>query len=312
MNKRIFWVIGIIAAGVVISAAIILTAVFKPWESKSASPKSESQATFDEASEKAPLRSSALDASDVKSSTESADSGETAETRDGNEDENKTATEAETESESVTEAETKAEPKAPQAMTELLSKHNRTLESLNSLGCGQFITVASSGSGAQIEFYELKGSEWVLSEELSCSGFVGANGTTDDMHEGGYATPRGIFHVGDAFYIGSKPETGLATFEVTDDIYWVDDPDSSHYNKKVKGVENKDWKSAEHMIDYYSSYEYGFVIDYNTESVYNAGSAIFFHVSSSSTAGCVGTSRDMVLRYLAKLQASANPYILID
>ena len=63
MNKRIFWVIGIIAAGVVISAAIILTAVFKPWESKSASPKSESQATFDEASEKAPLRSSALDAS---------------------------------------------------------------------------------------------------------------------------------------------------------------------------------------------------------------------------------------------------------
>ena len=56
---------------------------------------------------------------------------------------------------------------------------------------------------------------------------------------------------------------------------------------------------------------FGFVIDYNTEAVYNAGSAIFFHVSYNPTAGCVGTDREMVLQYLSKLDAYKHPYIII-
>jgi L,D-peptidoglycan transpeptidase YkuD (ErfK/YbiS/YcfS/YnhG family) len=46
-------------------------------------------------------------------------------------------------------------------------------------------------------------------------------------------------------------------------------------------------------------------------AVYNAGSAIFFHISYTPTAGCIGTDRDSVLKYLSKLQSSSNPYILI-
>lgn len=65
------------------------------------------------------------------------------------------------------------------------------------------------------------------------------------------------------------------------------------------------------MIDYLEKYEYGFVIDYNMEAVYNAGSAIFFHVSNNPTAGCVGTNRTMVLKYLQALKAPENPYIVI-
>ncbi len=65
------------------------------------------------------------------------------------------------------------------------------------------------------------------------------------------------------------------------------------------------------MIDYTTAYEYGFVIAYNPDAVYNAGSAILFHVSYSSTAGCVGTDKGMVLQYLAKLDSIKNPYILI-
>ena len=84
-----------------------------------------------------------------------------------------------------------------------------------------------------------------------------------------------------------------------------------YYNKRVEGTADKDWNSAEHMIDYSAAYEYGFVIDYNPDAVYNAGSAIFFHISYSSTAGCVGTDKNMVLQYLAKLDSTKNPYILI-
>lgn len=95
------------------------------------------------------------------------------------------------------------------------------------------------------------------------------------------------------------------------DTYWVDDPNSVYYNQHIEGTANKDWSSAEHMIDYMTAYEYGFVINYYTEAVYNAGSAIFFHISYGPTAGCVGTDRTMVLYYLASLDKSQNPYLVI-
>ncbi len=107
------------------------------------------------------------------------------------------------------------------------------------------------------------------------------------------------------------PNTGLTTFKITNDTYWVDDPNLAYYNKRVDGTQNKDWNSAEYMIDHPTEYEYGFVINYNTDAVYNAGSAIFFHVSNKPTAGCIGASREFVLKYLSKLNSSSNPYILI-
>ena len=225
-----------------------------------------------------------------------------------------TPTKDTTEIETQTEAEaTETNPVilAPENMVNLLVQNDNSLDSLSEIGCKQFVTVSSNGSNAHIDFYELKENEWVHDEALSCDGFVGANGVTTDMHEGGYASPKGLYPVGDAFYIYNKPETGLSTFEVTNETYWVDDPDSKYYNKRVEGISDKDWNSAEHMIDYAAAYEYGFVIDYNPDAVYNAGSAIFFHISYSSTAGCVGTDKDMVLQYLAKLDSTKNPYILI-
>ena len=219
-------------------------------------------------------------------------------------------TEKETEAESEA-TETEPAIQAPDNMVNLLAQNDNSLESLSEIGCKQFVTVSSNGSSAHIDFYELNENEWDIDESLSCEGFVGSNGVTTDMHEGGYASPKGLYPIGDAFYIYNKPETALSTFEITNDTYWVDDPDSKYYNKRVEGTSDKDWNSAEHMIDYAAAYEYGFVIDYNPDAVYNAGSAIFLHISYSSTAGCVGTDRDMVLQYLAKLDSTKNPYILI-
>lgn len=58
----------------------------------------------------------------------------------------------------------------------------------------------------------------------------------------------------------NAPNTGLTTFKITNDTYRVDDPNSAYYNKRVDGTQNKDWNSAEYMIDHPTEYEYGFVI----------------------------------------------------
>lgn len=200
---------------------------------------------------------------------------------------------------------------APEDFIRLLSICGTTSEEVTEMACRQIITVESNGSNAQINFYRFSDNTWTLDSDLSCSGFVGSNGITENMHEGNYATPKGIFPISEAFFIHEPPVTGLPLFQITNDTYWIDDPDSAYYNRRIEGTVNKDWNSAEHMIDYPVAYEYGFVIDYNKEAVYNAGSAIFFHVSTSPTAGCIGTDRTMVLKYLQALNIAENPYIII-
>ena len=199
----------------------------------------------------------------------------------------------------------------PDDMKNLLSQNGNTVDDLSAVNCSQLITVDSNGATAKINFYRLQNNQWIFDNDMSCSGFVGAKGVTQDMQEGRKASPKGLYSIGDAFYINNAPATGLTSFKITKDTYWVDDPNSAYYNKRVEGTQNKDWNSAERMIEHPVEYEYGCVINYNTNAVYNAGSAIFFHVSNKPTAGCIGTSKEFVLKYLSKLNSSSNPYILI-
>ena len=202
--------------------------------------------------------------------------------------------------------------KLPDALQALLDESGRTASELQELGVGQLVVVDSEGSTAEVSFYERTETGWQTDEGLLSHGYVGANGTTAAMHEGGSATPQGLFHVGSAFYQDDAPQTGLDVFPITPDTYWVDDPDSPNYNQLVVGDDALGGDHAEHMSEI-SSYTYGFVIEYNMPPTgYAAGSAIFFHVSHDSpTLGCVTVSEQKVLAYLAKLDASKNPYILI-
>lgn len=199
-------------------------------------------------------------------------------------------------------------PKDP--LVSFLEQGNITFGDLESRNCSQLIVVSAEGSYADICFYSRSSGKWEEVTALSCSGRVGRSGVSSRKQESDGATPTGLYSIGSGFYIHSAPSTGLDLFQITKDTYWVDDPDSQFYNQKVEGTENKDWDSAEHMIDY-STYRYGFVVDYNLAAEYNAGSAIFFHIGSSSTAGCIATSENMVLAYLAQLDKTQNPHILI-
>ena len=209
-------------------------------------------------------------------------------------------------------APTEPEITAPDDLLAVLTQNNIALQDLEFLGCTQLVTVIADGTSAQIDLYVLENYRWQQQEALHCSGFVGKNGTTAEKREGDKATPKGLYPIVEAFYIQDAPQTGLPLFQITDNTYWVDDPASQYYNKRVEGLENKDWTSAEQMIRYSSYYEYGFVVGYNTEGIPDAGSAIFMHVSNRYTAGCIATDRDFLLQYLAILSEEKTPYILID
>lgn len=219
-------------------------------------------------------------------------------------------TEAKTTDSAPTE-ETPAQTQMDEELEGMLSSRGISADTLSEQETSQIITVSSFGNSATIEFWEISDHKWTKDDALTVSGYVGEMGVTENMSEYIKATPAGFYPVMDAFYIYNKPDTGLDSFQITEDTYWVDDPSSDFYNQHVEGTRYQDWNSAEHMIDY-SSYAYGFVIGYNLSCVKGAGSAIFFHLGSGPTAGCVATSESYVLSYLSKLSASANPFILIN
>ena len=200
----------------------------------------------------------------------------------------------------------------PKILQDLLSEGGINLDEITDNGTKQLIVVKSNGNSADIKFFERTGKLWKEDTSLSFTGYVGSEGTInpDEMSEEHEATPQGLYSIGEAFYQNNVPATGLSAFQITSGTYWVDDPESQFYNQRVKGTNEKDWNSAEDMANI-PNYRYGFVINYNTECIPNKGSAIFFHVGSEPTQGCVSTSEDNVLAYLSKLEDSKNPYILI-
>lgn len=198
----------------------------------------------------------------------------------------------------------------PEELTKLLDLNSTTYEDLAQENCSQLVVVIASGTSASIRFYSCSDGLWQEIHEMSCTGHVGRSGVLSNKREGDGGTPAGIYAIGNAFYIQDEPETALEVFQITPDTYWVDDPNSTFYNQRVEGTDNKDWSSAEHMIRY-DAYQYGFVIEYNTSGKYAAGSAIFFHIGDHPTAGCISTAESMVLTYLAELDPNKQLRILI-
>ncbi len=198
-----------------------------------------------------------------------------------------------------------------ESMRKALTAAGISQEQLADRNAQQLIVVISEGDRAEVSMYEFDGCEW-KDLGLTFQGFVGKHGVSREAHEGANMTPFGLYPVGDAFYMKEKPETGLSSFAITPDTYWVDDPASRFYNLHREGIADKDWNSAEHMIDFPYQYEYGFVIRYNMDPIVpGRGSAIFFHINDKCTAGCVAVSRVECLAFLKALDKVKKPYILM-
>lgn len=190
-------------------------------------------------------------------------------------------------------------------------EHKQTIaDKMTTLGdAEQLVLVTAEGYGtsyAKITTFEKKDGNW--NEIHTMNGRIGKDGFANKMSEEVTQTPRGKYDIGMAFGRKGNPGTKLQWHDIQPNDVWVDDSNSSLYNTLQKKPSNGRWNSAENMN--VSAYDYGFVINYNTDRTPGAGSAIFFHVSSAATYGCTGASQQEVINMLKWLDPNKQPVII--
>lgn len=165
--------------------------------------------------------------------------------------------------------------------------------------------VGNGGSSATLTVHTKHNGVWT--ETLSCSARVGSRGITGSKREGDKKTPRGVYSFGQAFGIAGNPGISRSYLQVNNNHYWVDDSNSSYYNKLVDASQTGiQWSSAEHLVDYQEAYRYAIAINYNTACTPGAGSGIFLHCSTGrATNGCISVSQGDMIRILKMLQGDA-------
>lgn len=199
----------------------------------------------------------------------------------------------------------------PPYLTQVLSAEGLSFEDLDFT---QLVLVVAHHSKAVIYCYEQSNGIWNFNDGLGyINGYVGRNGVSENKIEGDDCTPAGMFRLGYAFGVNGKPETEMTFRQITENSFWVDDPDSEHYNQWVEGTEGADWNSAEHLCKYPNSYAYAIVIEYNwiPNIVSGAGSAVFLHCGDAPTSGCIAMSEQKILQIIKWLSSDENPGILI-
>lgn len=139
---------------------------------------------------------------------------------------------------------------------------------------------------------------------LSANAFIGKNGAIKLKYEGDGKTPIGTFELGIAFGLHDRSEISfdksMEYIKINSNLYWVDDVRSNYYNQLVDITQvQKDWSSAECLIDYPVQYEYAIEIKANPDNVPGKGSAIFIHCSNGkSTAGCVAIKKENMIELM--------------
>lgn len=164
--------------------------------------------------------------------------------------------------------------------------------------------------------------------------WIGQNGVSEpeEMIEGNQKTPLGLYNLGVAFGTHNL-DINYPYFKIKNNDYWVDDINSKHYNYMVRLKEDidnfgydyiiredeKDFSSAEHLLDYEMQYEYSVFIEYNIENQIVNGkgngksSAIFLHCHGTKgyTGGCVALKKEDMEYIINLLDRRKEPKILI-
>lgn len=155
--------------------------------------------------------------------------------------------------------------------------------------------------------------EWMLKfpkYNIETKAYIGKNGVTKDKKEGDGKTPLGSFKLGRILGTHTKinNKNSLEYQEITENMYWIDDSKSKYYNQLVDiSKVEKDWNSAEHLIDYPIQYEYLIEIRTNPNNNQGKGSAIFLHCSNNkATEGCVAVTKDTMEKILENIDKNTK------
>ena len=173
----------------------------------------------------------------------------------------------------------------------------------------QLVIVSAKGSSATVSLHN-KNNDGSWSEIFSTNGRIGKNGV-GKTREGDNKTPVGTYGFTMAFGNAGNPGSTIGYLQTDSSYYWVDDSNSTYYNKMVSTNEvTCDWSSAEHISDV-GVYKYALAVNYNSSCTPGAGSAIFFHCSrGSSTAGCIAIPEGNMIQLMQNLRGDC--IIVID
>ncbi|MFD6189980.1 L,D-transpeptidase family protein [Streptomyces sp. NPDC060275] len=183
----------------------------------------------------------------------------------------------------------------------------------------QLITVKARGSYATVTAWA-KGSAGWKAQFSTESGRVGSNGVTNGgtRQQGTWTTPTGTYTITEGFGVEASG-TSMPYHVVTDDDWWVEDPESKFYNS-MHGAQGADFpltesgdRGSEHLIGYPTQYAKALVINFNRwPATPGRGAGIFLHVNGSgATAGCVSVPRATMDRFMNWIEPSAHPRIAI-
>ncbi|CAI6082989.1 L,D-transpeptidase family protein [Cohnella sp. JJ-181] len=186
------------------------------------------------------------------------------------------------------------------------------------LGAEQVVVVEAKSLRAQTGVLSLREKRGDGGWAIVLSGIpvtLGKNGIAKTK-EGDGRTPSGVYPLGGAFGTADKPEgLKLDYRRTTKQDYWIDDPASPDYNRRVTYAGNPDrkWRSYERLDQ--PLYKYAMVVRYNEDPVIpGRGSAIFLHLwraAGKPTAGCIAMSEPSLLRLMAALDPAKSPAIAI-
>jgi len=192
------------------------------------------------------------------------------------------------------------------------------LKECETKGIGQLMLVVAekeSDPVAMVQCFEKQNDVWVRSL-TSRRASIGRKGVAKpgEKREGDGKSPGGLFKIGRAFGYAASATTKMPYIALVEDDIWVDDPKAPDYNLLTKKAKTKA-TSFETMRRNDDLYKYGFVVEYNTESIVPGhGSAIFIHIQSGigkPTAGCVAFGEDRLKRLFSWLDPAKHPHIAI-
>jgi L,D-peptidoglycan transpeptidase YkuD (ErfK/YbiS/YcfS/YnhG family) len=184
-------------------------------------------------------------------------------------------------------------------------------------GSQQLVTVEAprGATSASLHLWQRRGRCW-RSVGGPWTARLGRTGLSETKREGDGATPTGTFRIASTFY-GIAPDPGVRGHyhRLVCGDWWDEDPTSPTYNtfRHVPcGVRPSFRGQSEALWRISPQYRYFAVLEYNAHPVVpGRGSAIFLHVASGSTAGCVSLPERQLVRLLEWLRPSASPLIRI-
>ncbi|MFT3663279.1 MAG: hypothetical protein QM809_18510 [Gordonia sp. (in: high G+C Gram-positive bacteria)] len=179
-------------------------------------------------------------------------------------------------------------------------------------GTGQMIVVSVPQKAATVgtltTFEKDAAGQWrpVLGPVEAYMGSLGIGEPQDDVHR----TPEGTYALGQAFGRQDNPGTKMNYKKVDREDWWDGNQASPTYNQMVRRSDSPG-PGSENLYDMGPAYDYAVEFKHNPSNTPGKATAMFLHVGSEPTWGCVAIDRESMIKVLKWLDPAKNPKISI-